>query len=225
MKTEIRPGSAISQWSNSRYAQWVACPFAAYQKFVLKVKDSPSPAMERGSRIHKLIEDYLKGATRSVPIEVDKKLHPEYKLMKAKKYVAEAELAFNRKWEQTGWFDSDVYVRIKVDAMSPDFTTIIDHKTGQPRGGYTEQMELYGLGGHLLNPAAAKIDTSLMFTDKGITVDDSFPLKDLKKFTKMWDARVKPMMEDREFTPSPSDEACKWCAFKKSKGGPCPVEQ
>ena len=225
MKVTIVPGSAISQWSYSRYAQWVACPFAAYQKYVLKKKDESSPAMERGSAIHKKIEDYLKGTTKVVPVEVDKQLHGYYKLLKKEKYQPELELAFTAKWEPTGWFDRNVYVRIKVEALAPDASVIIDHKTGQPRGGYGEQMELYGLAGHLLNPTAVVVRADLAFTDKGIVVEESFRLRELKKFARKWDAKVKPMLMDRTFTPAPSEESCKWCVFKKSRGGPCPVEQ
>lgn len=213
---------AITQWSYSRFSNWEACPRSAFYASVLKMKTPSSPAMERGSRVHKDIEDYLKGTKKKLPIEVCKEMVPQYKQMLKEKYVAEGELAFTRKWEQTTWFAPDVFVRIKIDAMSVDYSDIVDHKTGRQRGTYGAQMELYGLAGHLLNPALKEVKTRLMFLENNIVVEEKFKVSTLRKFTKMWDAKVKPMLDDRDFPATPSQEACHWCPHKKSLGGPCP---
>ena len=39
-----------------------------------------------------------------------------------------------------------------------------------------------------------------------------------------WEARAQKMLDDKKLEPAPG-YFCKWCAFGKSKGGPCKAEK
>ena len=49
----------IKAWSFSRYDTYKQCPFKAKLRYIDKLKEPKSEAMERGSDIHKLCEDYI----------------------------------------------------------------------------------------------------------------------------------------------------------------------
>lgn len=213
----------ITSWSYSRYAQYNKCPAAAKYKFLDKLPEPPSPAMERGNQIHKLAENYTKGIIKPLPPELRLYKH-EFEILKKGKPMVEETFAFRSDWTETMWNDwNGCAVRIKVDAALPDedLLYIIDHKTGKPKDGYEEQLSLYALGGFLKFPHIEKVSTQLWYLD-----DPSPPVvleytKDqMKQLQEDWDAKVRPMLNDTRFSPKPGNH-CRWCAFSKSKGGPC----
>lgn len=218
----------ITAWSYSRYNDYQLCPFKAKCKYVLKIKEPGSQAMDRGSEIHKKAEDYLKGVAKKLPTEL-KSLEVEYKALKKTKPEVEMEVAFTNAWQKTDWFNwQNAWCRVKIDALTPPIVEnpvvfVKDHKTGKLKehGEYEEQLELYGLTGLLLYPIAEKAKPSLLFVDHGVEVPgEEYPRKDVEKLKKKWEIRVTPMLKDTRFKPTPGNY-CKWCHFRKSNGGPC----
>jgi CRISPR/Cas system-associated exonuclease Cas4 (RecB family) len=218
----------IKSWSPSRLSTYEECPAKAGYKFVQKLPEPPSQALDRGSAIHTEAENYILGHVKEVPKSLEKVkttlqwLRKGYDL--AQVHV-EMELAVNRRWEVCDWFSGDAYARFKVDVVrSVDGAVeIIDWKTGayRPSAKYDEQLELYCMGAltcGLGNSAKAK----LIFTDTGKEYDGGVVLHraDLKAHQEKWDNRVRPMLEDVDFIPNPNP-TCRWCAFAKQKGGPC----
>lgn len=217
----------ITAWSYSRYNDYQQCPFKAKCKIILRLKEPGSVAMDRGSGIHKKIENYLTGAAKRIPPEA-KSLEKEYKAIKAKSPEVERELAFNSKWEPCSWFDRSAWCRVKMDAVvlptvENPIVRLIDHKTGklQEFGKYDEQLELYALAGLLTYQIAEKAKPSLLFVDAGKEVpSEEYSRKDVPKLKKKWELRIKPMLSDAKFKPVPG-HYCNWCHFRKANGGPC----
>ena len=57
----------ITQWSYSRLSCFERCPKQAEFKFVKKIKEPGSPAMDRGKEIHGLCEDFIRGRLDKTP--------------------------------------------------------------------------------------------------------------------------------------------------------------
>lgn len=221
--------SKITAWSFSRYNCYVECPRKAKYKFVDRLQEPGSEAMDRGAKLHSEIEKYLRDGGRQ-PACV-KPMKGDYQALRALKPAVELELAYDSGWNRVDWFAKNCWVRIKVDALVPPViddeaptVRVIDHKSGKVKehGEYDEQLELYGLAGLITYPTAVKSTGELFFIDHGVIVgaQDEFLRKDEKKLKKKWETRVKKMMTDTVFKPKPGN-ACRWCHFRKSNGGPC----
>ena len=216
----------IAAWSFSRYNTYKSCPKKAEFLYIQKMKEPSSPALERGSALHSMCEGYLKGWKDELPIEL-KPIWPMLEDLKSKHAVAELEFAFNTEWNPVDWFSKEAWCRIKADAMASledKSILIIDFKSGKlgDNGQYIEQLELYALAALLTNPECTKVITRLDFIDHGKSIegDNQYTQADVAMLKKRWETRVNKMMNDEVYQPTPGN-ACRWCAFSKSKGGMC----
>ncbi|CAB4143231.1 PD-(D/E)XK nuclease superfamily [uncultured Caudovirales phage] len=222
----------ITAWSYSRLSTYNECPAKFKFKNIDKLPEPAGPAMARGAEIHEMADKWVKAPKEGpLPAELSQ-FDVEFKqLRELKSYGLQTEMqvAFTAGWKVTGWFDKDAWCRVILDAFVPadmDTKTVkpIDYKTGKIRGTYGEQMELYDLAGLILDPKAVKSVSELWFLDHGQIVDSSdTPVlrKDVPKLQKKWEGKVKRLLNDTRFDPTPSGDACKYCHFKKSNGGPC----
>ncbi len=224
----------ITSWSFSRYSDYKKCPALAKYKHVMKMKEPPNKAMERGTAIHKLAEDYVDGNIKRCPTEL-KLMEANFKHLKKQKTIfIEEQWAFRKDWSETDWKDWDgCWLRIKIDVAyinGNNALSVIDHKTGSMReerkAEYMEQLELYGLAGLVKFPDIEEVIPSLWYIDHGVVypgTDDimlSYTQDDKKQLMKLWEGRVKPMLTDKTFKPKPN-YGCSYCAFSKAKGGMC----
>ena len=221
----------ILSWSISRLNCYSECPAKARFKFIDKKKEPGNQAMDRGSEIHAMAEKYLKAGGR-LPKELKQFTEP-FKLLRKLGALAEADFTFRSDWSATRWDDwNGAWCRAKADAVvppkiiegEPAEVRIIDFKTGKVKedGEYDEQLELYGLAGLLTYPTADIATGELWFLDHGKTIgaQKEFTQKDVPKLKKAWELRVKKMLSDTQFKPTPG-QACRWCHFSKAKDGPC----
>lgn len=227
----VQKGSRITAWSYSRLNTWEECGYKAYLKFIAKLKEPGSKAMDRGDMMHKNIEAYCKGTGKLVLENKPAK----FVIDKMKKAVAagkarlEYEIAFNNKWQLVSWFAPDAWVRYKADAMElADGTAeITDWKSGKfkENGEYDDQVEGYE-GSALIAGFGTKATGRLVFLDPphaGKIVNSKrgvMTLADVPKFKKEWAARAAPMLNDKRFDPKPH-HGCNWCHFRKANNGPC----
>ena len=232
------PVKKITAWSFSRYSLYKLCPFKLKLTAIDKLKEPPNQAMARGSHIHELAEQYIKGQLAKPPVEL-KKFFPLFKELRTtfkKKTVincVEESWAFTKDWAITRWDDwAECWVRIKLDhAMSLDHEvlTITDWKTGkfkpQSNEDYLEQLELYALAGLLRHPTIKEARPRLVYLDEGVTYPDpATPLiytqADVPRLKALWQKRTKAMLADTKFSPQPN-WSCRFCQFQKASGGPC----
>lgn len=237
---KVIPIAQITSWSFSRYSAYKQCPYKLKLTAVDKLKEPGNQAMERGNQIHKLAEDFIKGKIPRLPPEL-KLFADEFKALKAqyKKKIngmaVEDNWSFTKDWDETSWNDwTHCWVRIKLDcAHHEDGETlrIRDWKTGKFRPEqneeYVEQLELYALAALLLHDHIQRVIPELDYLDEGRSYPAEgeeliFTRADIPRLKKLWEKRVKPMMNDKKFAPRPNDK-CKWCFFGqsgKAKGGP-----
>lgn len=227
----------VKAWSFSRYNDYKKCPAFFKYKHIDKLKEATNAAMERGTQYHKIAEDYLKGTTKAQPLEL-KKLSEEYKGWRAQKIkVVEEQWAFKRDWSETTWTNwGNCWLRVKLDFayinVEHNVLVPIDHKTGKLRqeknDEYMEQLELYGLAGLVKYPDVNAVSPRLAYMDEGVIYPNpdeqeiEYVRSDEPKLKKKWEKKVIPMFVDKSFKPTPGDNACKFCTYKKAEDGPCP---
>lgn len=239
---KVIPIKPITAWSYSRYSTYKQCPAKLRFSAIDKIKEPKNPAMERGAAIHDLAEGYLKGTLPKLPAEL-KLFKKEFDALR-KQYkksingmVVEDNWAFTKDWDETQWNDwVHCWVRIKLDcAHHLDDTTMIitDWKTGKFRTDmnedYLEQLELYALAALLLHAHIERVMPRLAYTDQGMFYpapgeEVMFTRADIPRLKKLWEKRVKAMLNDKIFAPKPN-RFCNWCFFRKSNaaagGGQC----
>ena len=233
----------LTSWSYSRYALYKKCPAQFNYKHILKLgTEQSSPALEHGNAVHKEFELYLKGQGRSPPKSLgdfgkEAKAIRETAKKTPEHAVIEDTWALRRDWTWTRWDDwSFCWVRIKLDAAHIEshdgkpMARVTDLKTGkfrlQDNAEYELQLELYALGALLkwkdLLTQGLTVKPRLAYVDQGIVHETkTYSGADLEPLKKQWEGRVKPMFADKTFKPTPTEFACRYCEFSKSKGGPC----
>lgn len=215
----------LTSWSFSRWSVYVQCPAKARYKFIDKLPEPGNAAMERGNTIHKLAEAYVKGDLKMVPKELALFKSEMRELKKAGAH-AEQSLTFTKDWKGCAWNDwNNAWLRIKIDtlAFNGDAANVIDYKTGKARDDYELQLSLYDLGTLLAYPELKIVSSALWFLDHGEirpVIPRQATQKDVPLLKKEWLSRVKPMLSDTKFSPTPGDY-CRYCAYAKGKGGPC----
>ncbi len=224
-------------WSFSRLGDYNQCPAKFKYKHLMKMQEPPSAAMQRGTDIHTMAENYLKGTLPKLPPEL-KLLKDEFtllrKLYKSKKLpmVIEDNWAFTKDWEQTQWNDwQNCFVRIKLDAAhfidEGNVLIVTDWKTGKYRpddnDAYMQQLELYALAAMLIYPNLQCVRPRLGYIDAGEWFPKTpveYTRADIPELKKLWAQRVKPMFNDKRWAPKPN-RFCMWCHYRKDNNGPC----
>ena len=206
-----------------------ACPAQFKYKFIDKLPEPKSPAMQRGNDLHKDLDAYLKKDKKTVPAVLKATIHPlvleEYKLYRASKTMAsELQLAVTNEWTRTGWFDKDVWLRVVLDVVRVDGKVLImgDHKTGQIRPDqHAEQLEIYGAIGPAFWPGMSEIRGEMYYVDQNAApAVHVYKPKDVPRLRKKWSALAAPMFKAKTFKAVPG-QACRYCAFSGRRGGLC----
>ena len=226
----------FTAWSYSRWHDYQQCPLKAKLKYLDKQAEPENPAMARGSAIHKLAEDYLKGLKKTVPKEFKTFAELLRGLRKNKHLQVEQSWAFDKLWALASWFGADCWCRVKMDVAAPVLEgktfkrlRVIDWKTGGKPNvvnpEHLDQMSIYGLGGLLQYPDVEAVDVEMDYVDQPIVIGvnpltRTYTRGDLGDLKKEWEKKVKPMMNDTKFAPRPNDK-CRWCHYRKDNGGPC----
>ena len=228
----------LTSWSFSRYSDYKKCPYFFKLKHLMGMKEPGSPAMQRGTDIHTLAENYTTGALKG-PMPEELQLFSEefVSLKKQKVKFVEESWTWTKDFQgETEWNDwSNAWLRVKLDVAYKNTQynalVIIDHKTGKfdtyKLESYTEQLELYGLAGLLKFPDVDVVSPRLWYLDAGRiypNADDEpeleFTRSDEKDLTALWLKRIEPMFKDTTCNPVPNS-GCKWCHFRASNKGPC----
>lgn len=201
------PIQMITAWSFSRWQTYQNCPFKAKCKFIDKIPEPSSPAMERGSAIHKLAENFTDGSVKKMPKEL-KLFDKEFKELKKSGAKVEENWAFTSGWGMTSWFGRDAWLRVKTDAyaVTKKLLKIVDHKTGKPKPDHADQLSLYALSGLLRFPDVEEVTPELWYLDYGVKndVQVTYNRDQLEALKKEWLQKTKPMLNDKSFKPKPN---------------------
>lgn len=221
-------GNGITAWSYSRYADYKQCPLRFKLKHIDRLPEPGSPAMQRGSDIHKEGEKYLTakdGKGLKVPASY-KHFADEMKQLRSLGPLVEQQWGFTKDWTPTGWFGADTWLRIVCDVVvkyDDDTVDLIDFKTGRKYDTNEDQVELFSCAPFIRWPEVTEVQTRLWYldVDKDNEVLRTYTREEFNGIRKSWEKKIVPMFKDKRFAPTPN-EKCKWCHFSKDKGGPCP---
>jgi hypothetical protein len=192
-------------------------------------------AADRGEQIHDAIRDYISGKSdvwyeeMNAVVHILDKWREEYRNGTVR---LEYELGLTDKWAATGFFDKDVWLRLKLDLVyfprDAGEAVVIDWKSGkyksadEIKGSYDDALNLYSVG--VLSLALSSATNSfLVFTDYGEIVSrpkGNLSLMDLRHWQWFWEKRAEPLMNDTIFATNPGWH-CRNCDFSNKRGGPC----
>ena len=220
----------VSTWSYSSLKTFEECPYRIYIQRIKKIPEPPSAAADRGTAIHKLAEQYIKGELGDFPPELIK-FKSDFEELRAlfaeAKVEVEGEWGFSIDWEAVGWMVPQTWARIKLDAMVHQDETsarVIDFKTGKKFGNeipHAQQCLLYAIAAFFRYPLVENVRTELWYLDKGEQTLRSFTRTEAMQFAPGFHRRGIEMTTCEDFTPKPSKDACRWCPYGKGEHPEC----
>lgn len=230
----------MDAWSYSRFKDWTQCPYKAFLKHVLRLKEPGSPAMDRGNHAHKAAEDLLTGkisweeaqaqaaesgdknrfGPKATPISF-KPFEKDFAVAAKSKPVVEEQWGFSKQWTSVGWFGPLTWLRVKLDLCYPlkrATMKVVDHKTGKKYADHAEQADLYALAVFIKYPNVTDIVVEYWYLDLGEKTTATFKRAEMAALINRWEDKVRPMMNDTIYPHRPGPY-CRWCFHSKNTVG------
>lgn len=219
MSQSTRP----TRHSYSSISTYEGCPAQYKYSYIDKLEYPSSPAMSRGTRLHKMAEDFITGKVGSIHHEICK-IGPTLLTLQSQGAAAEATWLLDKNWAPTT-DPSEARVKTIVDVhyRLAEVLHLSDYKSGQMYDSHRDQLELYGIVGLMVHPDAKRVETSAIYIDTGYEgMQGSIIRAMLPKLIDKWEGKIVAIETDDVFEPKPDlGRKCKWCPYSKAKGGPC----
>lgn len=224
LSTVARNAAALLPWSYSKLSEYEKCPRKAFYRYVERLPEGKSDALDRGNRVHAELETWAKGGF------LQHKLNPAWrrfakeakrmKLPEQPDVVVEQMWRFNDALQPVEAKAPDEWLRVKCDLAVPGLHLIVDHKTGKKYPEHKHQGTLYGVSYLAMFPQAPGVDVEFWYVDLGDVGSMRVERNDVARVLAETKIKVRDMIEDVEFRPNPT-RLCDWCSFSRTKGGPC----
>lgn len=205
-----------SPWSHTALSDFVNCPYAYHQKYVLKtVKTEATPEMLWGRRVHKDFELRI-AEGKALPLDL-KEHEPFLAAIEALPGVlnTERDIALTTSLEDCGKWDKNVFYRgvIDVSVIDNDRAMIGDYKTGKVKPDPTQ---LIGFTLHTFHkyPFVNRVLAFYYWTVNGTTSDFTYRRSQVPE---LWDHFVPNLKQYREayrtdvWQKRPSGLCHGWC--------------
>lgn len=197
------------------------CPAKKRYRYDERLPTPKSPAADRGTEYHRIIESALGELTVPVPAELD--FYAGY-LARLRNLGAKAEhkFAVDRSWVPTEWDSPNAWVIGVADVWLPSVPTahVQDWKTGKIYDDHHLQGEFYSVALLGSVPEAHEVRATFIYTDLHKEQNRTYSRDKLVGLRDRWTARVERMERDTDCVPTPH-LGCRWCPYSKAKGGPC----
>lgn len=203
--------------SYSSIKMYENCPKRYYHQRVMReVEDTGNEATLWGERVHKMLEDRLKGAA-DLPKEVEK-YEPLCAALVNKArggtLLAEEEMTLNAQLRPTGWWAADAWLRSKIDVLilKGNTAAIFDWKTGKRRPDNL-QLELFALQVFTHKPDVDKITSSFIWLKDNSVDSETYHRSEV---VDMWErvlvriGHIEHSQEIDSWTAKPSG-LCRFC--------------
>lgn len=211
----------ITSWSFSRWSDYDKCPQLAKFKHVDKLREPENEAMKRGTVTHDELAAFLSGDS-FVP-KSGQRFAELLQELRTLEPIHDQEWGFTDRWGVTGWFSKDTWFRSKLDVCvvyDDNSADVVDFKTGRESPTHGSQAELYAISVFLRYRQVTHVVVRFWYLDTGSESVYHYARADHAEMVAKWEKRVRPMLSDEIFAPKPGRH-CQWCAFAKSKVGPC----
>ncbi|MDR1312269.1 MAG: PD-(D/E)XK nuclease family protein [Deltaproteobacteria bacterium] len=215
---------------------FLQCPALYKAQYVDRVYKSESNRyLERGIRVHELMERSVKGEAVDWSDEPGVKRNVAPILEALKRYadegfeiIAETQAAVDKDGNAVDWWDDSAIYRSKIDLLmvdrERDIRVIMDWKTGKTPG---EPLYQLGFNAMCLYPlfGAARFRVAFVYVDADraewfsviggwnnawLTDESGKTMEELARSL----AQVNSAYDSRNFPATPNDK-CRWCGWKK----------
>lgn len=219
--------------SYSRLVVFESCPYHAYLEYAVKEPKPEEPddarqRAERGTLIHTAAEGYVRG-TEELHVELKKpkvkaKLEEIKQKFEAGLVTVEEEWAYDASWGTTGWFDKNVWLRVKLDAgitMGTHFE-VVDYKTGKRFGNevkHSQQGLLYAVSTIMRYAPIERVKVCFVYTDQNQVWEREFDREVVARLAPGWAERINTMLEATQFKAKPNKINCRFCPYRPKKSG------
>lgn len=216
--------------SRPKHFSWSAldtyeqCPRRWKHKYIDRLPDPKSEALERGIRVHEALEIAIK--TKDAEVDFGGSWLATI-VDTYRSFGAEAEQNYyvDRDWNEVApdperFMPRGTYTMAKLDVISVRDGLFVDWKSGKI---YPQKHEAQA---RLYSAVLASVtgrkrwDVDLVYVDQQHHEMLAFEFDDIEDETRRWDERARPLFEATEWPKQPSN-LCKWCPFHVSKSGPC----
>jgi len=207
----------FTRWSYSAWSTYKRCPLSFRYSYIDRIKQAPNYAMERGTTIHALAEQYLKGKITGIPKPLSK-IARVLRGMKAAKVKAEEFWGVDRDFTPTvkgapSWLvaKTDLYV------LLGDILYVGDFKTGKIYPEHIDQASLYATVGYALFPKVKKVEVEFIYIDIGEVHSYTYTLAKLRYNLRYWKDQGQHLMKQTKFMPTPGFPACVLCGYRSDR--------
>ena len=190
-----------------------------HQRIEKSVKDSGNAVTAYGERVHKALELQLgEGAAPTNETARYSALCDSITMLaKGGVLTVEEEMTLNAKLEPTGWWDSDAWLRSKIDVLvrKGPKAVMFDWKTGKRRPDF-DQLEMFAAQVFKHYPEVQEVKTTFVWLKEMKMDHETFtreqePALWRKILTKV--TRVEGSLEHDNWPAKPSG-LCNWCPCK-----------
>ncbi len=208
--------------SYSSISKYRECPAAYGYRYLQKMADPPTAAMMRGTRLHKLAENYMNaGFEEAVPYDI-KKVGLKLYQLREQRAAPEVEWLLDRDWQPIQDKEAAMLVAvIDVHHINQDLLKLHDYKSGREYPSHSDQLELYCTVGLSVHRDAQRAEGSAIYFDTGHEGAQRSIIRDMLPYYRdRWGGFIAGIEGDVEFRPTPGGH-CKRCSFNSANGGPC----
>lgn len=222
---EIDPqGGLVKTWSASSLRKFEQCPYAIYLGRVEKIPEVSGPAADRGTRIHDLAEQYIRGEIEELPKEL-KKFESRFRDVRAAfeegRVQCEENWGFTIDWEPCEWVGPTTWCRMKLDCIefeSPTSAIARDWKTGRKFGNeivHRQQEMIYAIGTFMRYPNLEFLRTEFWYLDHAEDTQGTYTRAEAMALMPRLKHRAIQMTSAIEFPAKPSVHNCRWCSYRE----------
>ena len=219
-------GKIPTRHSYSSLSVYKSCPARYGYTYLAGMKEPSTAAMDRGTRLHSLAEQYML-APKDSPVPYDlKKIGIILYQLREKGALPEQTWCVNASWESVDEKDPSAKIKAIVDVHYLDggVIKIRDYKSGREYPTHADQFELYAIMGLCRYPLAQRAESGGVYIDAGNEGRERSIIREmLPALTRRWTTLIVQLEGDRAFQPTPGLH-CQRCSQRGSAGGPCGYE-
>ena len=219
-------------FSYSSLATFKQCPQKfkfAYIDRVEVTQELASPAMERGTKIHNSVEDFLLGKSEFLHPDI----HKNYGQFMTGLRQEPGKLLPEWKWGVTWDFKPCEYsapncmIHGYMDAVvlpedEKANIPLYEWKTGKQYPEHASQANKYATALMIHHPERPGVDAMITYFDQTDYKKIYYPEGMMNNYTHMMRREIDEVVFEKRFPTKPSFK-CRWCKFSRDNGGPCLV--
>jgi hypothetical protein len=215
-----------THWTYSRLSDYEKCPALYAGRYLNKWPGfvvPPHPALERGNKMHALMEDRVGGGKKLSGALARYDNYVEDLLCTYTHREVELPLGFDAKWQPVAWKDPGIWLRMKMDffGMVGAKAKVVDWKTGGIYGSNADQVRLYAGATFERFPRVKTVEVELVYLDQKQGIAETIARADWKAKRAEFTQRAQAMLTASSYPQNPGTH-CGYCSFSIEKGGPCP---